>query len=735
MTPAMTIADTHPRVGRQLGLSAGLAFTAPFLLDFLPFTYVMFVYLPLLALAARHGRERFRLSSVDWIVWPLLAIILGYLLGLKPGDASFHPLAREIVIASSLLGVYFIARWTRADLRAVSSGFLGAITLFTLVLALLSTGKMYLQERGILFTPLTTCSLGYPGGTSFCVDYNLYGLLLLLGVTGLSLRFIQSGKWLALLIGLPLLIVAGQYLGSRRFLLLFPVLMALLAGLYCTVHRRAWLAALLRLTAIVAIVCFSTIQLMRIVAAPDIAILYTDRGKPFVVCNLDTSLPGCIAEKMKKDRQEEEAAEEKSSPQPQASAAPPSAADKPAEERPPAAVPPQDANAIAPDQDIHADPPGPAEALDVEDLQIPTASSLIVDPKTVTITATAPAILNQMKVEGAYGMGSRLERWQYAVELLDWKVALRGMGFDYREKYSCRFLDCLQEDYPHLPIASALLYGGIGFALFALLYYLAYISLILKAGREGLKLGTTIIAGLTLPYVFISGDSILSLPHGIAAGLLMALTPIDPLATRALSLGIKRIVDICASAILLIVLSPVMLVVALASRRFLGPGVLFVQERPGRHGRPFAMVKFRTMLDKRNSVDPNAPDVERLTHYGKVLRATSLDELPELWNVLKGDMSLVGPRPLLMEYLPLYSAEQSRRHNVRPGITGWAQVNGRNAIDWETKLALDVWYVDHRSLMLDLRILWKTVAKVIGRSDITSGTSVTTEKFTGQNKS
>jgi lipopolysaccharide/colanic/teichoic acid biosynthesis glycosyltransferase len=165
--------------------------------------------------------------------------------------------------------------------------------------------------------------------------------------------------------------------------------------------------------------------------------------------------------------------------------------------------------------------------------------------------------------------------------------------------------------------------------------------------------------------------------------------------------------------------------------RRLGNPILFTQVRPGLHGQPFRMVKFRTMTDARDSSGALLPDAQRLTAFGRFLRASSLDELPELWNVLCGEMSLVGPRPLLMEYLPLYSPEQARRHEVRPGITGWAQVNGRNAISWADKFALDVWYVDHRSLWLDVCILWLTVRKVLMRDDISAAGEATMRKFEG----
>ena len=194
---------------------------------------------------------------------------------------------------------------------------------------------------------------------------------------------------------------------------------------------------------------------------------------------------------------------------------------------------------------------------------------------------------------------------------------------------------------------------------------------------------------------------------------------------------VKRLLDIIIAAAALVLLSPVLLLLAWQIRRKLGTPVLFRQVRPGRGGIPFVMYKFRTMRDAADENGRPLPDAERLTPFGRKLRAASLDELPELWNVLKGDMSLVGPRPLLMEYLPLYNAEQRRRHLVRPGITGWAQVNGRNAISWPEKFRLDVWYVENRSLLLDIKILFLTVKKVLDRSGINSEDEATAAKFTG----
>ncbi|MGQ0727853.1 sugar transferase [Acidovorax sp.] len=194
----------------------------------------------------------------------------------------------------------------------------------------------------------------------------------------------------------------------------------------------------------------------------------------------------------------------------------------------------------------------------------------------------------------------------------------------------------------------------------------------------------------------------------------------------------KRMFDLLLSLVSLMVLALPLLALYGLVRTKLGSPVLFRQIRPGLHGRPFILVKFRTMTDERSSDGYLLPDAQRLTAFGRFLRASSLDELPELWNVLRGEMSLVGPRPLLMDYLPLYSLEQMRRHEVRPGITGWAQVNGRNALNWNERFKLDVWYVDHQSLWLDLRILWLTISKVIGREGITAQNEVTMPRFTGE---
>ena len=194
---------------------------------------------------------------------------------------------------------------------------------------------------------------------------------------------------------------------------------------------------------------------------------------------------------------------------------------------------------------------------------------------------------------------------------------------------------------------------------------------------------------------------------------------------------LKRLLDIIIASIALILLSPLYAFVAYKVKKNLGSPVLFRQVRPGLHGKPFEMIKFRTMRDALDLQGNPLPDSERLTPFGKMLRSSSLDEMPELWNVIKGDMSIVGPRPLLTEYLPLYNTEQAKRHNVRPGMTGHAQVNGRNAISWEEKFKLDTWYVENQSTLLDFKIMFKTVHKVLAKDDISAEGEATMTKFTG----
>lgn len=194
---------------------------------------------------------------------------------------------------------------------------------------------------------------------------------------------------------------------------------------------------------------------------------------------------------------------------------------------------------------------------------------------------------------------------------------------------------------------------------------------------------------------------------------------------------LKRLIDITASGAALVTLSPVLAVTAYKVKKKLGSPVLFKQTRPGLHGESFEMIKFRTMLDAYDNEGNPLPNEQRHTKFGNFLRSTSLDELPELWNVIKGDMSLVGPRPLLMGYLPLYNEEQACRHNVRPGVTGWAQVNGRNAISWEEKFKLDTWYVDNQSLLLDLKIIFMTLKKVVVKEGVNANDNVTMTRFTG----
>lgn len=198
--------------------------------------------------------------------------------------------------------------------------------------------------------------------------------------------------------------------------------------------------------------------------------------------------------------------------------------------------------------------------------------------------------------------------------------------------------------------------------------------------------------------------------------------------------GVKRALDFCIVLLVLLIIWPVLLLITIwlhfANR---GAGVFFTQERPGKGGKIFKVIKFKTMTDERDENGNLLPDADRLTKVGRFVRSTSIDELPQLINVLKGDMALIGPRPLLPKYLPLYSKEQARRHEVRPGITGWAQVNGRNAISWTKKFEFDVWYVDHCSFLLDVRIVFLTIKKVFVREGINSDTSATMEPFTGNN--
>lgn len=197
---------------------------------------------------------------------------------------------------------------------------------------------------------------------------------------------------------------------------------------------------------------------------------------------------------------------------------------------------------------------------------------------------------------------------------------------------------------------------------------------------------------------------------------------------------LKRFFDIIIASIALVLLSPLYLYVAYKVRKNLGSPIIFHQVRPGLHGKPFEMIKFRTMTDERDAQGNLLPNEERLPKFGKMLRATSLDEMPELWNVIKGEMSIVGPRPLLMDYLPLYNEEQAKRHNVRPGMTGYAQVNGRNSISWEEKFKLDTWYVENQSIWLDFKIMLQTVKKVLVKEGINQSEEVTMTRFMGNKK-
>lgn len=199
--------------------------------------------------------------------------------------------------------------------------------------------------------------------------------------------------------------------------------------------------------------------------------------------------------------------------------------------------------------------------------------------------------------------------------------------------------------------------------------------------------------------------------------------------------GIKRLADVVVALFVLIIFSPIILVVAILIRFNLGSPIFFRQQRPGLHGKPFLMIKFRTMRDAVGRDGKPLPDAQRMTRFGNLLRKVSLDELPELWNVLRGEMSLVGPRPLLMQYIERYSDRQMKRHDVRPGVTGWAQVNGRNAVDWDTRFEMDVWYVENWSLLLDLKILFLTVKTVLKRDGVSAEGHVTMPEFMGSSRS
>lgn len=198
--------------------------------------------------------------------------------------------------------------------------------------------------------------------------------------------------------------------------------------------------------------------------------------------------------------------------------------------------------------------------------------------------------------------------------------------------------------------------------------------------------------------------------------------------------GVKRVFDLLIGLLVFIILSPVFFIIVLVLSIVNDGSPFFTQTRPGKNNDLFKVIKFRSMNNKRGADGQLLPDAERLTGAGRFIRSTSLDEIPQLLNVIKGDMSLIGPRPLLVRYLDRYTPEQARRHNVRPGITGWAQVNGRNAISWEEKFTLDVWYVDNLSFALDMKILWMTIKKVLRREGISSGTSATMEEFMGSTK-
>ena len=332
-----------------------------------------------------------------------------------------------------------------------------------------------------------------------------------------------------------------------------------------------------------------------------------------------------------------------------------------------------------------------------------------------------------------YGFGSRIMRWEFGTNLLDLQTVLIGDGFHYLTKFGCKFSDCKFEDYPHAPILSSILYGGI----LGLLSFLTLISFqvfigikLLLQSKSHFEWGLVLIS--TTMFSFISGNTLLSIPISCTVTIVSFVIYKFEFGETDYEI-FKRLFDIILSSLALLLLSPIFALIGLIIFLAAGRPIFFCQSRPGLNSMIFKMYKFRTMYNLKDRYGNSLPDKDRLFPLGTFLRSSSLDELPELWNVLIGDMSLVGPRPLLKEYLPLYSHFQLRRHKVRPGITGWAQINGRNALDWGKKFNLDVWYVENMSFWLDIKILAKTFAKVIKREGISTEGEATTKPFRGNN--
>lgn len=333
----------------------------------------------------------------------------------------------------------------------------------------------------------------------------------------------------------------------------------------------------------------------------------------------------------------------------------------------------------------------------------------------------------------AYGLNSRITRWEYSMNLLDIQTVLIGDGFHYLTKFGCKFADCKFEDYPHAPILSSILYGGI----LGLLSFLVLISFqvfigikLLLQSKSHFEWGLVLL--FTTMFTFVSGNTLLSMPVSCTVTIISFVIYKFEFGETDYEI-LKRLFDIILSSLALLLLSPIFALIGLIIFLAAGRPIFFCQSRPGLNSMIFKMYKFRTMYNLKDRHGNSLPDKDRLFPLGAFLRSSSLDEFPELWNVLIGDMSLVGPRPLLEEYLPLYSPHQLRRHKVRPGITGWAQINGRNALDWGKKFNLDIWYVENMSFWLDIKILGKTLAKVIKREGISTEGEATAKPFRGDN--
>lgn len=332
-----------------------------------------------------------------------------------------------------------------------------------------------------------------------------------------------------------------------------------------------------------------------------------------------------------------------------------------------------------------------------------------------------------------FGLDARIVRWYYALDLINFNTILTGNGFHYINKFSCYFSSCSAFDYPHAPILSSILYGG-AFGLFSyliLISFLIFISVkLLFFSKSYFEWGLVLLS--TIIFTSISGNSLLSMPVLFSATIIGYAAYKIEFGETDYAIA-KRLFDITVSSTALLFLLPVFILIGLTIFLLIGRPIFFCQLRPGLNSATFKMYKFRTMYNLKDRYGNPLPDKDRLFPLGTFLRSSSLDELPELWNVLIGDMSLVGPRPLLKEYLPLYSHFQLRRHKVRPGITGWAQINGRNALDWSKKFNLDVWYVENMSFWLDIKILAQTFAKVIKREGISTEGEATTKPFRGNN--